>query len=177
MPKITFIDPPEGWKYGFPKPIETKENIDIKQWLVNNGYPKKVMDEYGNSFHYRMWTKDLTHLDWWANFSYSMQADLMYEYGYGYVNVEDITSPMIYNIWKNETAEPLNDTFQLIDETPESNFKQKVDFLKIVSAYKTYFEKKEISSSERDNLLLFLEMLSKSSTFAHKAHKELKNIL
>lgn len=40
------IDPPSGWKYGFPKeypemmlPIE-----ELKTWLVENGYPKDEVD-------------------------------------------------------------------------------------------------------------------------------------
>jgi hypothetical protein len=44
MDKIkTMIDPPSGWKYGFPK--ELPDDIkDFKQWLIDNGYPESEVD-------------------------------------------------------------------------------------------------------------------------------------
>lgn len=37
------IDPPSGWKYGFPK--ELPENVtDLRQWLIDNGYPEDQVD-------------------------------------------------------------------------------------------------------------------------------------
>ena len=38
-----FIDPPTGWKYGFPK-VLPKEVVDLKQWLLDNGYPEKDIE-------------------------------------------------------------------------------------------------------------------------------------
>ena len=46
------IDPPNGHKYGFPKAIPTNV-VDIKQWLVDNGYPKAEIDKYGDWFYYK----------------------------------------------------------------------------------------------------------------------------
>ena len=44
MTKVTYIDPPNGWRYGFPKYIEVSiedlKDIDMKKWLVENGYPQ-----------------------------------------------------------------------------------------------------------------------------------------
>lgn len=43
-----FIDPPSGWRYGFPK--EAPENIremgkeELHIWLVANGYPREEID-------------------------------------------------------------------------------------------------------------------------------------
>ena len=42
--KTLIIDPPNGWKYGFPKPVhnevlDSKENL--ANWLIEQGYPKK----------------------------------------------------------------------------------------------------------------------------------------
>ena len=52
------IDPPEGWKYGFPKAIpEDVENV--KEWLVQNGYPESVMKQYGDYFSCRYWYAEL----------------------------------------------------------------------------------------------------------------------
>lgn len=40
------IDPPSGWKYGFPKeyPDMTLPIEELKTWLVENGYPKDEVD-------------------------------------------------------------------------------------------------------------------------------------
>jgi len=52
------IDPPSGWRYGFPKelPKEIKPG-GINDWLISEGYPKEVIDDLGEYFHYRMWEK------------------------------------------------------------------------------------------------------------------------
>jgi hypothetical protein len=51
---VKMIDPPSGWKYGFPKPIP--ENItDLDSWLIENGYPKEIIDELGEYFFCRYW--------------------------------------------------------------------------------------------------------------------------
>ena len=51
MPAL--IDPPEGWKYGFPKPapdnvdpVEFEKDENINKWLVENGYPQALIDMY-----------------------------------------------------------------------------------------------------------------------------------
>lgn len=43
MKKIKFIDPPGGWKYGFPKEMP-REVTDIRTFLVENGYPQSEID-------------------------------------------------------------------------------------------------------------------------------------
>lgn len=48
------IDPPSGWLYGFPKPIPNDVK-DVKEWLVQNGYPKKIIDDLGKYFYCRYW--------------------------------------------------------------------------------------------------------------------------
>lgn len=54
MAKIKYIDPPEGWRYGFPK--EIPEDVDdTKAWLIANGYPKKEIEALGDSFYVRGW--------------------------------------------------------------------------------------------------------------------------
>jgi hypothetical protein len=55
--KVTFIDPPSGWKYGFPKMIPTG-TLDVRAWLIENGYPKEEMDALGDYFHCRYWERD-----------------------------------------------------------------------------------------------------------------------
>ncbi len=55
--KKHMIDPPCGWKYGFPKAapkvFETWE--EQKEWLISEGYPEKEIDSYGDYFYCRHW--------------------------------------------------------------------------------------------------------------------------
>ena len=52
------IDPPSGWKYGFPK--ELPEGIkDTKKWLVENGYPQHEIDSCGDYFYCRYWDQEV----------------------------------------------------------------------------------------------------------------------
>lgn len=37
----TYVDPPDGWRYGFPKEY-TGGNLN--KWLVENGYPQEDVD-------------------------------------------------------------------------------------------------------------------------------------
>ncbi len=51
----TIIDPPAGWKYGFPKPIPEDRKKDVTVWLVEQGYPKEMIDSFGEHFYCRYW--------------------------------------------------------------------------------------------------------------------------
>lgn len=42
MAKILMVDPPSGWRYGFPKVIP--EGAKIAEFLIKNGYPKDEID-------------------------------------------------------------------------------------------------------------------------------------
>jgi len=53
---MLIIDPPGGWRYGFPKPIPEEHQKRTKEWLVENGYPQKEIDSYGEYFYCRYWT-------------------------------------------------------------------------------------------------------------------------
>ena len=56
--KVKMIDPPEGWKYGFPKTIpEGIENVT--DWLVEEGYPKEEIAKYGIHFYCRHWEEEI----------------------------------------------------------------------------------------------------------------------
>ena len=48
-----WVDPPSGWKYGFPKVWNGEGNM--RDWLIDNGYPQKEIDSCGNHFFVRMW--------------------------------------------------------------------------------------------------------------------------
>jgi len=50
------IDPPTGWKYGFPKKVmETCTNLET--WLLENGYPQFEIDA-GMANYLRMWNDE-----------------------------------------------------------------------------------------------------------------------
>ena len=52
--KKKMIDPPSGWRYGFPK--EIPENVtNVKKWLIENGYPQTEIDSFGDMFICRYW--------------------------------------------------------------------------------------------------------------------------
>ena len=55
--KLILIDPPSGWKYGFPKAItqeQYKEITSLKEWCIENGYPKEEADSYRECFYIRI---------------------------------------------------------------------------------------------------------------------------
>jgi hypothetical protein len=48
------IDPPSGWKYGFPKEIPEHIN-NTRDWLIDNGYPAEEIEAFGDNFFVRGW--------------------------------------------------------------------------------------------------------------------------
>ena len=44
--KKKIVDPPSGWRYGFPReiPSEVVTAEDFKAWLLKNGYPEKDIE-------------------------------------------------------------------------------------------------------------------------------------
>lgn len=62
MAKILMIDPPSGWKYGFPKQIPAehrKTGESVIPWLVANGYPQREVDSLGKHFYVRYWEEEV----------------------------------------------------------------------------------------------------------------------
>jgi hypothetical protein len=57
---VMMIDPPSGWKYGFPKVLPQKFDMweDQRDWLVSEGYPQSVIDSYGDHFYCRYWEQE-----------------------------------------------------------------------------------------------------------------------
>ena len=53
----TIIDPPSGWKYGFPKPIPEDRRYDSLTWLVEQGYPQEEIDKLGE--HFFCWYREI----------------------------------------------------------------------------------------------------------------------
>jgi hypothetical protein len=53
--KDLMIDPPSGWQYGFPKVIPANHLNRVNDWLVENGYPRELIESFGDRFYYRCW--------------------------------------------------------------------------------------------------------------------------
>ena len=56
------IDPPEGWKYGFPKPLPddwapSDDSYSTNEWLVSQGYPQMLIDKYQGKLYCRFWER------------------------------------------------------------------------------------------------------------------------
>lgn len=51
-----WVDPPSGWKYGFPKVYDpVTDNPNVVEWIIDSGYPRKLMESFKDHFHYRTW--------------------------------------------------------------------------------------------------------------------------
>ena len=44
-PIMEGYDPPEGWRYGFPRPYQPKEGETLADTLRRDGYPEKLIAE------------------------------------------------------------------------------------------------------------------------------------
>ena len=61
---VLMIDPPSGWRYGFPMPIDPIESKGrVLEWLVEQGYPQKEIDAYGEYFYCRYWEQEIEDAD------------------------------------------------------------------------------------------------------------------
>jgi hypothetical protein len=63
MSNLVWIDPPSGWKYGWPKLYDKEANPDFNKWLVDNGYPQSIIDEFPGGLICRHWLPTLEEID------------------------------------------------------------------------------------------------------------------
>ena len=89
---------------------------------------------------------------------------------------EEVTGREIEQIWRKETQQELERGIVITrEERPQ------VDFEKLKETFEALYIDMDqilmISDEYIDNFKLFFELLSKSSTFAHKAHKELNKLM
>lgn len=50
---VEMIDPPSGWKYGFPKIYDNPDGLTPTEWCLQNGYPEHELDKDGNCYWIR----------------------------------------------------------------------------------------------------------------------------
>ena len=53
-----WVDPPEGWKHGFPAIYDSETDGQMSEWIVNKGYPVQTIAEYGEQWHIRCWSAE-----------------------------------------------------------------------------------------------------------------------
>ena len=51
----TYIDPPSGLMYGFPKALPEDFEGNLSDWLVENGYPQEEVDKWIGGVPCGMW--------------------------------------------------------------------------------------------------------------------------
>ena len=56
--KELMIDPPSGWRYGFPKIMPLEARTRTLEWLVENGYPQHEIDNMKEHFYCRYWEQE-----------------------------------------------------------------------------------------------------------------------
>ena len=115
-------------------------------------------------------------IEWWNEFSGLEQTQLCDTNTELIGKVrrrETLTGREIERIWRKETQqEHLKEVYIVKEE------KQQVDFEKLLKTLNECACGERIACDrEAQNLNLFVELLSKSSTFAYKAHKELNKLL
>ena len=47
------VDPPSGWKYGFPKKLPSPAPDNVYEWIIEQGYPRKLVEDLGKHFYVR----------------------------------------------------------------------------------------------------------------------------
>jgi len=61
MTNKLWIDPPEGWRYGFPRIWDAEQYPDLEKWLVRMGYPADHVDFAMK--YCRQWEVDAAEID------------------------------------------------------------------------------------------------------------------
>ena len=56
-----WVDPPEGWRYGFPAIYDPEKDGQMSEWIVRKGYPLQTIKEYGESWAVRCWPVEEPH--------------------------------------------------------------------------------------------------------------------
>ena len=61
MGKVVLVDPPSGWKYGFPKEapedLFNRSDREIQDWFLRRSYPSVLINK-GMLDHCRYWYEE-----------------------------------------------------------------------------------------------------------------------
>ena len=52
---MIWVDPPEGWKFGFPAIYDPEKDGQMSDWIISKGYPIQIIKEYGEQWMVRCW--------------------------------------------------------------------------------------------------------------------------
>jgi hypothetical protein len=58
---MIWVDPPEGWRYGFPAIYDPDTDGQMSDWIVRKGYPLLTIKEYGDAWAVRCWPAEEPH--------------------------------------------------------------------------------------------------------------------
>jgi hypothetical protein len=61
MQSTIWVDPPEGWRYGFPAIYDPEKDGVMRDWIISKGYPVKLIQEYGDVWAVRCWSAKEPH--------------------------------------------------------------------------------------------------------------------
>lgn len=112
-------------------------------------------------------------IEWWNSISVFEKGLLIHDTFNPPLNQrtpEEVTGREIEQIWRKETQQELERVIVIIrEERPQVGFE---GLYKYISAMNQLYDTVAIQ-----NLCLFFDLLSKSSTFANKAHKSLNKLM
>lgn len=182
--------------------VPKKGLTDVLLYLDGNSHPSGfTSDEFELVIEKEKLDREQA-IEWWNSlFGTGKQIELCEKYYPEYLlyNIKSPDAKDIEQIWRKETQQELEKSI-IITNVEE---KSKVDFetesilldnsvfdtnVRLTSRPQVDFEMlnmwinnlKNYSNDltpQKQNLLLFFELLSKSSTFAHKSHKELNKLM
>ena len=133
-------------------------------------------------------------IKWWSNLDYYSKVNLNISYHGTDRSINSLTGREIEEIWYKETQEFYNpDVVEMaqsrdmvLEEMEEKEKQSKIDFERLnltrlwLENQHNDFESRLFQMCTREeikNLIEFLTKLSQSSSFAHKAHKELQRLM
>jgi hypothetical protein len=61
--KVTMIDPPSGWRYGFPRVLPEEAKDRTQEWMIEQGYPQFEIDKMKEHFYCRYWEAEVEESD------------------------------------------------------------------------------------------------------------------
>lgn len=61
--KIKMIDVPGGWRFGFPREFTMPPEGNVKEWVIECGYPRQIIDDLGIHFRPTFWEEDVDEVD------------------------------------------------------------------------------------------------------------------